>query len=311
MVGTRRMPRLLRYATAIVGAALAPVLLAFVFDVGVSGIDESSVRYLVGVFWVALGHALILGLPTAILLLETGSASVLAAALAGFLIGAIPMGVYLGFAILTSGTGWSDFAGLVGTSGLYGAGAGLAAWVIWCVTARVAGLVLLGIGVVAGSIVVLRAPGDFVDRSCHNPSTYGLQSIDWEITGELPIGPEESRDLTALFERFAFALGWSFRNSSTNEPIQSLYLSICSTEGTWVTAMRQIWPNAPAFMQDRGVSITVHQPLGGDAWEVPARQLLQAIEEQWPGEMVFTGERGQPVAPPAYLGRDATAMPSP
>ncbi len=82
---------LLAWTGAILAAALAPALLALAwFGPGRTGLNVATSAFLV-----SLLHALLLGLPAALICLVGHRTGLLPASLAGALIGALPVSVYL------------------------------------------------------------------------------------------------------------------------------------------------------------------------------------------------------------------------
>ena len=89
-------------------------------------------RALVYFLLIAFGHAVVFGLPTALYCRRRGWTHVLAAIAGGFLVGAVPIGLYLAGSTLVDGT--PTAANLLvclkaaGVGGLLGAPGGLAFW---------------------------------------------------------------------------------------------------------------------------------------------------------------------------------------
>lgn len=143
-----------RYGAAVVGAALAPALLAGGHLVLTSPETQAilSIPEAIGwagwVFVVALLHAGLLGLPAALIVQRLGWANAFTAIAMGFVIGAVPVGLIIfgapapttaivGGELIAADGGWTSAgrAGLRRTvlnAGLYGAAGGLAAWLVWC-----------------------------------------------------------------------------------------------------------------------------------------------------------------------------------
>lgn len=141
------------------------------------------------------------------------------------------------------------------------------------------------------------------DRSCHNPLRDGRTHISPELNAHIRLEREDWPALVAVFEDFAESANWSFRDDSDRVPAPAVQLSVCSADGTEISAMHQIWPNTPNALLERGISIGIYQPQGGTSWEHPTQRLLLAIERRWPGKLGFTNERGEDVKAPAFLGR--------
>lgn len=305
------MAGLLRYASSLAAAALVPA--------GIAGLLAMNSGLAILVFVVAMAHAVVLGLPAALVLLRKGRESALTALVAGFLIGALPLGLFFALSQpadfssvggvptsvqgIRTASGWIGIVQTAATLGVLGAIGGLSAWLCWKLTRQNA---WISIGVVAAMVACLFAlPVLSADRSCHNPMQDGRTSIGSELNAHIPLGREDWPILAQVFEDFADTHQWSFRDDSGRYSVPAISLSVCAVEGTQITAMRQVWSNEPDFMNERGVSIGVYQPQGGNSWERPTQELLLSIEQRWPGRLGFTNERGQDIEPPDFLGRTA------
>jgi hypothetical protein len=302
-----RMALLLRYVTAIVGAALAPALLV--------GLATGQANIVFLAFIVALAHAVFIGLPAALVFQRLGWLSLPAALAAGFLIGALPLGLI--FAVLPQAdfasvggvptaidrrltlAGWVGLLQAAALFGVLGGLGGLTAWLIWRASSRASWA--WGLSVIALAGAVLAGPTLFMDRSCHNPLHDGRGSLAPQLHASLPIASAEWPALTEIFQVFAASNRWSFRNSSGPSSAQALDLSVCSAEGTQIMAVGRIWPNTPEMVQDHSVSISIYQPQGGTSWHDPSRRLIAAIEQRWPGKLTFRDETGRDTQPPGFL----------
>lgn len=308
---------LIRYASALLAAAVVPSIIA--------GFLAGNTGFALLAFIVAFGHALLLGLPAALIFQKRGRDGILTAVAVGFLLGALPIGVLLAlsgppdFASVDrvptairgvrTGAGWVSIIQASGALGLFGAVGGLSAWAVWRIAARRA---WISASVVAVAVVGLFvAPVLATDRSCHNPMRDGRTSIGPELSASIALERRDWPALARIFAEFAQAAGWSFRDDSNQYPVPAVSLSVCSVDGTQITAMRQVWQGEPDFLAARGIAINVYQPQGGSTWVRPTEQLLQQIERRWPGKLAFQNERGEDVAAPAFLGRRETPTSSP
>jgi hypothetical protein len=139
------MTLLMRYAAATVGAALAAAIMA--------GLLAGQANIVFLAFIIALAHAICIGLPVALLFQRRGWLNIFAALAAGFLIGALPMGLFFAFlpqpdfasvdgvptAVDRQLTlaGWVGILQSAGMLGLHGALGGLTAWLVWHGSRRV------------------------------------------------------------------------------------------------------------------------------------------------------------------------------
>jgi hypothetical protein len=303
------MASFMRYFAAIVGAALAAALLA--------GILLGNYAFAFYALFIALGSALFIGLPVALLFQWLGWMNAFAAIVAGFLIGAVPVFVMEAFSqagafVSLNGTtteidghrtlaGWLFILQIAGILGVHGAVGGLTAWIIWRGSSR---RPWVWAAAIAGAAVIfLGTPALMADRTCHNLMRYSQDTIAPQMRANIRLESSEWPALRRLFEDFATSNGWSFRDDSRGNGIQALFLSVCDAEGTLISAERDLFQDDPAFIRARGVKIGVYQPQGGSSWEAPMRRFLISIEGRWPRLLTFTDEVGQNIEPPAFLGR--------
>ena len=328
-----RFKEYLGYLAAILFAALAP---AAVFGFG-------SAQLATITFTVALGHALVLGLPAVWLGWATGRITLITSIVGGFVVGAIPIGVIswpllypdlktsawsFGVPTMISGAptlaGWFNYAAGVAFFGAFGAIGGFVFWVVlkWvhapmsrqAVVAKPSrdegsrGVILAGTAVLFTGLV-FAIPAITKDRTCHNMLRDGRDSIGPQVSMDLPIDVADWTRLTKLFLDFAAARGMSFRDSTQNRPnvMQAIYLSACG-EQVNVTAMQQRWSTTNTAIPNRGISIGIYEQHDGSDWKQIARDLIAEIELAWPGKLQFRGRDGGVVPmPPELQGADTKA----
>jgi hypothetical protein len=242
-----------------------------------------------------------------------GREGAITAIVAGFLIGALPLG--LSFAVSqppdfsspgggpTSILGvrttarWLGILQTAGAFGICGAIGALSAWFSWNVTKR---SVWIGAGAVSILVAVLLATPFLtllfltMDRSCHNPMRDGTTFVASELDAQIPLGSEDLPALVQVFEEFATTSGLSFRSDGDRHSASTISLSVCNDAGTQIVARS---------LTARDVAINVYQPRGGSSWEEPSERLLLAIERRWPDRLVFMNDRGERITAPSFLGR--------
>ena len=261
--------------------------------------------------------ALVIGMPILIVLRDRGGVSWRSVAKGGFIAGAtIPallsllLVAQLVGGITTFGDArdaWIGFVSFVGVPGLAGILGAFLTWglVSWLSAdrispvnhwARVVLLAALTVGAIFGGAAV---PSLFIDRSCHNPTRDGRESITAVAGFELHVATSDWPALRREMRRFARSRGWSFRDSAPSGPQEQWFdASLCTEAGT------QIGTFYFAAAGD-GILFSVSQPQGGDSWKEPFQALQRQLETRWPGKVVYqSGPAGVPappwpVAPPA------------
>jgi hypothetical protein len=243
------LQRLANHVAAFLFSALAPSLLAAALAV--------SLRLLPISFTIALGHALGLGLPFFAIFKVRHWINIFSCIGCGFVIGALPVGVFTwplaywsagghasidGIATVVDGVptaaGWFYYAQSVGFFGLFGALAGLAFWAVLRLTGELSAPVravngaaevrlhrsgpyitlAVSIAAVLLSSLVLAVPVITKDRTCHNMFRDGRKSVHSQVNMELEIGLADWPKLTTVFEDFGTTHSLSFRNSSRVNP---------------------------------------------------------------------------------------------
>lgn len=285
----------LRYAAGLIAAAVTATCLFFLLEFA----WHSGTAIIVLAF--ALAHAVILGLPVWLLLKTYNLDSFLAAAIAGFFIGAIPIGL-VGLALVTGqyATGdfeWLEFLNGLVYFGIIGMSGGLSAWAVWTFSAPRPLRVTLPVFAAAG--LILAMPILEKDRSCHNPLRGGQATIAPELRGRLYIPPDDWPVLADIFRDFSQERGWRFRMSIETDHGRYL-LSVCKGEGTLIRALKN--PFAPVHSSTHWIFfLTVFQPQGGESWQDPTRSMIALLERKWPGGVEFTDEKGRTVPAPDWL----------
>lgn len=294
------------------------------FAASLFAVTSLDAKIYAAAFWVALAHALILGLPVYLFLRADRSLRWWHAPIGGFLVGCVPIGL-LGLvfgadqastgnvATVINGArtaaGWLEYLTLTLCLGALGAVGGLAfgfcvqgtlspnelehrrstqrSWIKWIgyfFVIGVAGVFL---------IAAIALPRLLEDRSCHNP-TRGRNSLDSEISATLSITSAEWPDFVAIAQDFSRKNGWSYRGDvRPSNDFEWLQISICDTHGTEFSAI---------FAQPLpGIEIAVYQPQGGDSWRKPYSNFYRSLHARWPTRITFSDHRAKPVQPPEWL----------
>ena len=278
-------------------------------------------------FLVALAHALLLGIPTYLVVRTRGDFRWWLAPLCGFAIGALPVGLLTvgGSGVVQSSVGhtptvvdgvrtwagWLEYLQVVGRAGLLGAAAAFAfALTVRATLPRPAGAepseagppgwslwnaipILLAILVVW---LFFWIPTTQEDKSCHNPLRDGGTSIASELEAEIAIDVPDWRDFAALLQHFAQRERWSYRAYvRTDDDFKWLDVSICDEAGTEIHALD------PATGVHHQIDVSVFQPQGGPSWRQPYKALYRQLAARWPGRIRFRDQRGNYMPPPAWL----------
>jgi hypothetical protein len=299
-------------------AALAP---AFVL----AGLGR-SIQLAPIAFFIALGHAILLGLPLFLVFRSKRWINVISSITGGFLAGAIPGGLLAwplrpgsrssssinGVPTVVDGipttAGWVHYMELLVYLGSFGALAGL---VFWLVLKLSGGLAItaggddhgswrtirwgsaIGFSVVAVLLAgaVVAVPGITKDRTCHNLFRDGGTHRGAKVNIDLQIANDEWSKLKNVIADFSVKRELSFRDSSQTRPdvVSVLTLSLCDDRGTNILVNEQRWALrdfAPPIA-GRGVGITIYEVRVNSGWESIARDLVSDLEAIWPGKVQF------------------------
>jgi hypothetical protein len=317
-------------STSIVIRVLSATALAAAAAAILAGILSLSPQMVPIAFIVALPHAA-LGLVIYFLLRSRWKLTLQSSLIAGFLIGAIPMGI-LGVVSLPNSAsvggvstviggrltlaGWIDQLILSVTFGFFGAVAGLVFWLVIrsspqaigggihaapSAPSHLAQFLTLAVATVAGIFLI---PSLTMDRTCHNSLRDGRTSMETEIGIDLRVGISEWGEFAAILEDYGRSVGWSVRKDIQQEAgvIHSLYVSICDEAGTNISVIEMIFPDSPAGdVSKENLGIAVYQPQGGDSWKAPTKNLVGRLSKRWPGRIWFSGGGGEEVPAPEWL----------
>jgi hypothetical protein len=320
------------WATATLFSGLAPTAAYFAIT--------SDVRLIPFALIIALGHAVILGLPAFLLGRSLGRVDLISSMIVGFVIGAGPITLLTllslgsnssasidgvptiinGFPTLAGWLyqllSWMSFGGFGALGGItfflilklaggaIRAGNGTEAPVTRrapLATSYLAGLAILLTG------TALAIPNITMDRTCHNMFRDGRASVVSKVNVRLAIPVDDWPRLTRLFEEFGAANDLSFRNSNHDQPgtVRVLGLSLCSDDGLNIHAIEQHWERSGNSVPEKeGVFLGIYELREGSNWTHAARALLAELEARWPGKVQFKDGRGRIIPEPDEL-RDA------
>ncbi|MGJ5206565.1 hypothetical protein [Bradyrhizobium sp. HKCCYLR20261] len=322
--------RVLPWIAAFLLAALAPAAL-------VAAISGKATQMLPLAFAVSFGHALILGVPAALLYRRKRWDGLWTAVAGAALIGMLPVGILTwpfnpsrrGFSSadgvvqevdgIPTLAGWISYVELLAGLAVLGAIGGLIFWS----TLRGCGLIpvdaqarlrsrlglALALLAIAASGSVAALPILLADRSCHNVFRDGQRSVSAVINIDLDIAQTDWRDLAKLLEQFGQLRQMSFLDLSLSQAstVDTLSLSLCAEDGRVISVNEQIWHTAHLPPSNRGVGVVIYDPRGGHDWPELARDLVAALEAKWNGKVRFRGGDGRLVPAPPELSFPASA----
>ena len=289
------------------------------------------------IFGIALGHAVVLGLPLFLLFRTKGWVNFYSSTISGFVIGAIPGGVvswpsrYTGPGSFSSVdgvptmidgvptlAGWMNYVELLLVLGSLGALSGLVFWLVLQFAGRkpnsdnipppapspiprlnTRAAALAGVSLALAAFVIA-IPTIMEDRTCHNMFRDRRTSAAPRVASDLNIPRDEWPALTRIFAELGAEHDLSFRDSSIHRPgLEYLVLSLCNESGVNVSAMQMQLngENAPA----RGISVGLYLLTDDAEWRPVAQSLIGRIEAAWPGKLQISGPGGETVPPPPEL----------
>jgi hypothetical protein len=272
-------------------------------------------------FVLCLAHALVLGLPCVLLLRAKDRLGIVSCAIAGFLVGAVPLGAFAltsmfvthsasidGTSTVVNGVptlaGWIHYAHTVGVLGLFGLAGGLTFWAVSYMSglgtgrqaaSRIRSWSIGSLAVIlTGAILVL--PTVVRDNSCHNLFRDGRTSIGSQISADIKLPAEEWAKLEGMFLAFGSTHALSFRRDESirHGTLMWRSLSLCNEAGVIIYADHQLWlarTNSP--LADRGIHLSVFELKPGSEWERFARDLIANIDTAWPQSTTFRGRDGK------------------
>jgi hypothetical protein len=279
-------------------------------------------------FIVAAAHALVLGLPLFLLVHSMKRVGVATCALGGFLIGAVPSGVFIlismiGLHSASSGgkptvingvptlAGWIEYAYAVGSAGWFGLTGGLTFWGAMRLSGQIAGkrnepeaqsseLRASSWSVVSVAALLTCAtlilPSAVMDNSCHNLLRDGRTSIGPQFSADLKLPAEDWPTLRQIFVDFAAAHSLCLRSDEHVQDRNIMWrdLNLCNEAGINIDALDQPWlTQINSSLADRGINFRVFALKPSSDWKPLARDLLNRIDMAWPQKTTFRGPDGK------------------
>ena len=286
-------------------------------------------------FVVALAHALVLGLPLFLILRSMRKkVGAVPCALGGFLVGAVPVGLFvLSSAIEMSGhqsewiggkatvingattlAGWIEYAQSVGFWGLLGIAGGLSFWGAMRVSGQMADTpnrsqaqtsrsLASSWSIVFTAVLLTCAifllPSLVRDNSCHNLFRDRQIGINSQIYARIKLSSEDWPTLRQIFIDFGSAHSLSFRSDEQIRRGNILWsdLNLCNEAGINIDALDQPWPpQINSLHADQDIDLSVFDLKAGSDWKPLARDLLNRIDMTWPQKTVLHGPDGKVIS---------------
>ncbi|WP_448043182.1 hypothetical protein [Bradyrhizobium liaoningense] len=264
-------------------------------------------------FMVATVHAVLFGLPLFLLVRRKRShVGIVACALGGFVVAALPFGVLALMSMLSVQTAssngkptivngvptllfWIEYIRTVGLTALLGLVGGLAFWAAmqsgsgprsWTVVSAAA---LLTCGVFILPVVVR-------DRSCHNLVRDSRTSLRPQVHANLKVPPEDWTKLEQTFAEFGQAQALSTRRDLhiRDGNIMWRSVSLCNDAGVSISVGDEPWvARIHPARADEGMTLSIYSLKPSWDWKPLAHLLLGEIEKIWPEKTTFRGPSGQ------------------
>lgn len=303
-------------AAALLLSALAP---AFAFSIWMGDALFAPLT-----FAIALGHALILGLPLFIHFHRRGWFSLLSATLVSIAIGCLPVGLLTfplsfwgdgsssvnGVPLVVDGiptwAGWVDYFGFILYAAAFGALGGATFWLTLSLTERgsarirfnwmkgmpALALVLVG---VAAAVLSWTPAENHKDDSCHNMFRDGRRSVTPKVRMSLLIERGEIPRLVEIFDAIGRKHQMALRNRSETRPdvVEITSLSLCNERGLNIIIHSQKWARmeAPQILGS-GIPITVYELREDSGRDQVVTDLAATLEAEWPGSLTFEDAYG-------------------
>ncbi len=300
------------YVAAWLIAALVPTVIGwFLFDGHTGGVQFT--------FFIALAHALLLGLPFFKSFSARGRVNLANCVGMGAIIGAAPTGFLSllsafgttsasrgGIATIVNGVptlaGVLDLIGIIASASAIGAAAGLGFWL----TLRASGAygpdcrpavrdfvfeppltlgrrpgIILAAGTALAVLFVMALPTITKDRSCHNLFRDGRTSAAPALVLDLQVDDGELSAVAAALEGLAQSHGMSVRwGSRWNAQAPAYDISFCREPGLVVKLQDRRWVSANLPTFPAPTSISLFTTDASIAWQPAARDIATQLEQR-------------------------------
>jgi len=322
------------YLASCVAAFLFAALIPAFILAGLTG----SVGLAAIAFYIALGHAILLGLPLFLILRSRQWINAISSTVGGFIVGVIPGGV-LSWPLTPGGgsvsirgvptvvdgiptaAGWAQYLEILFYLGCFGAVAGFVFWLVLKVSgglatttkavgngARPASFWGVGSGLAVVAILlagaVLAMPRIMRDRTCHDMSRTGLTTIVPQARIYLQVADDDWPKLRKTIEDFSAKRELSLRDNGQPRPgvVPLVALSLCDDRGINILVNEQHWgPGSASPLAGRGVGFIFYEVRPNSGWDVVARDLVNGLEAAWPGRIHFRDGDNRVVPMPEEL----------
>ena len=242
---------------------------------------------------VTLGHAIVLGLPVALLCRWREWTHPVAAAAAGFAIGIVPV-VFVAWPPDTSG--YASTLGesllLAGGYGLLGAAGACTFWLTLhlCDALTPGAVVSASRGAAAAAVALCAIAGVATlpylaeDRTCHNMFRDSQADVAPRVNIAVAVEPSDEAKIASVFDRIAARRQLDYRR-------QNQVFSLCDEQGLLIFGMSI----------ETTLSVNLYYRNQDDAWLEPAREIVDALQTSWPDKLTFLGAGGRAIQPPENL----------
>lgn len=310
-IGSHQTAAVARIGTRLAAFTLAAAVAAFAG--GVMLLTWEAISF---AFYIALAHALFIGMPLYAVFRRAGRVNALSCIAGGATAAVVPAGI-IGLVLLVQlPAGPLAYGTLLLMLAPFGAVGGATFW-LTCTWAGLGfaepvrddlptryphKLAVVALAAAASGIA-LALPEITKDRTCHNMFRDGRTSVSPVLSIDLNAPHGDWPKLAAVMEQVGRRHQLSFRDASLSRPgaVEMLDLSACNDVGLNIEVHRQVLAGVadpPAF---RGISIGVYLLNAHPRWEPVARDLVATLELEWPGMLRFRGPQGQVIPAPQQV----------
>jgi hypothetical protein len=122
------------------------------------------------------------------------------------------------------------------------------------------------------------------DRTCHNMFRDDQVNVAPRVNIAVAIEPSDTAKIASLFDRIAARRQLDYRQ-------QNQVFSLCNEHGLLIFAMAV----------ESTLSVNLYYQHQDNAWLVPAREIIDALQTSWPDKLTFLGTGGRAIPPPENL----------